>query len=451
MPSIRLVSATLLLLAAVLGTSALAAPAAVATCVACHDLNLKLGDPAVSVPKLRRQHAEYMVAALREYQRGVRTDATMRAVAQGLSDKDIRVIAAWFQGGAKPRPQPPVDHPMPKVVREVCEPCHGRTGLASIPEMPIIGGQEEDFMLATLRKIRSGERKNPAMARIVADMSDAELADGAAYYAPQPPLLQVAAEFAQSADAAAQAAAAPPAIARSRPAKLKTKATVIDMVDIPAGEFMMGSPTLEGDSPGVPRHLVKIAAFRLGKYDVTFEQYDAFCKATGCRKPDDNGYGRHLPVFNVDWDDTLAYIQWLNKVTGRHYRLPSEAEWEYASRAGATTHYWWGDTPDFKLYNSYNNEGPDRWLGPSPVGSFPPNPWGLYDMTGNVLQRVPDCKKPTYDGAPVDGTAWVFEPCLYRVMRGGSWYNFGGGARAATRSGVAEATRSTAIGFRLAE
>jgi formylglycine-generating enzyme required for sulfatase activity len=448
-------SGPLLLLGLLIASGAIAAPPAVVTpCLACHDQapNLQLGDPATSVPKLRRQHAEYIVIALREYKSGVRTDPVMRAVASSLSERDMHVVAAWFQAGAKPRPQPPADHPMPKVVREVCEPCHGRTGLASVPEMPIIGGQPEDYMLAALRKIKSGERHNPAMARIVAGLTGAQLAEGAAYYAPQPPMLQIATDFEQSANAAAQSVNSLP-VKRARARRMSlARATAIEMVDIPAGQYMMGSPSMEGDSPGVPRHLVKVPAFRMGKYNVTFEQYDVFTKATGRPKADDAGFGRgKMPVFNVDWDDTQAYIQWLNQQTGRNYRLPSEAEWEYAARAGATTHYWWGDTPDFKLYNSYNDAGPDRWHGPSPVGSFPANPWGLYDVTGNVLQRVPDCKKPTYDGAPTDGSAWVFEPCLYRVMRGGSWYNFGGGARAATRSGVAEATRSTAIGFRLAE
>ena len=427
--------------------------AAVRACVACHDQALALGDPAISVPKLRRQHAEYLVMALREYQRGQRKDPTMRAVARALSEKDLRVVAAWYQGGDKPRPQTPAAHEMPKIVRELCEPCHGATGLASVPEMPIIGGQHEDYLLATLQRFQSGERHSPVMSVIVQGLTAAQLADGAAYYAPQPPFTQVPEGFLERANAAAAEAAVAQPHHRTAVARLSlAQATAIDMVDIPAGEFQMGSPTMEGDSPGIPRHLVKVPAFRLGKYDVTFEQYDAFAEATRRVKPDDAGYGRgRMPVINVDWADTQAYIAWLNQQTGHHYRLPSEAEWEYAARAGATTHYWWGDKPNFSLYNSYMDEEPDHWRGPSPVGSFAHNPWGLYDIVGNVLQRVADCKKPTYDGAPTDGSAWVFEPCPVRIMRGGSWYNFGGGARAATRSGVADATRSTAIGIRLAE
>jgi formylglycine-generating enzyme required for sulfatase activity/mono/diheme cytochrome c family protein len=435
-------------------TMAAGIPPLVQTCIACHEQSLKTGDPPASVPKLRRQHTEYMLIALREYRSGTRTDPVMRAVAQNLSDADLLLVAAWFQAGDKPRPQTPAAHPMPKIVRELCEPCHGRTGLASTPEMPIIGGQHEDYLLATLQHFQNGQRKSPVMSVIVANLLAADLAEGAAYYSPQPPMLDLPKDFEERANAATSVPVEQRSVSAPRSIKRLSLAAAarIEMVDIPAGEFMMGSPALEGDSPGVPRHRVTVPAFRLGKYDVTFDQYDAFARATRRALPNDEGYGRgRNPVFNVDWSDTQAYIQWLNRRTGRHFRLPTEAEWEYAARAGTTTHYWWGDKPDFTRYNSYMEEGPDRWRGPSPVGSFPPSPWGLYDIVGNVLQRVTDCKKATYDGAPTDGSAWVFEPCPVRIMRGGSWYNFGGGARAATRSGVADPTRSTAIGFRLAE
>lgn len=456
--------------ALIAGSAAIAAdapapqiPAKAQVCMACHEQGTKLGDPPVSVPKLIRQQSEFIVKALREFKAGVRTNPTMRAMAATLDDKDIRELADYF-GGVRPLPvRPAAGMTMPKVVKQVCENCHGMTGVASIPEMPIIGGQHPDFLSKALESFRSGERKNAVMGPVAKMLTSEEVAEAASYYAAvanyfTPPT----AEEATKAASAALAVSGPVSVVKHKATKplsapdqkkLATKVVAsIEMVTLPGGTYLMGSPSDEGDAPGLPQHPVDIKAFGMAKNLVTFEQFDAFSKATGRPMVDDGGMNRgSYPAINQTMADVSAFISWLNKNTGRRFRLPSESEWEYGARAGTSTHYWWGDKVDFSKYNSFRNEPPDVWPNTSPVGSFPPNPFGLYDMTGNVFQRVSDCRRPTYDGAPTDGHPVVGKPCVLKVMRGGSWRNLSGAARHATRSGVTDALVSTTIGFRLAE
>ena len=225
-----------------------------------------------------------------------------------------------------------------------------------------------------------------------------------------------------------------------------------DMAVIPAGSYVMGQDGSPESSVGHPAHKVTIRAFRMSRHDVTFAEYDAFARVTGRALPDDNDWGRgDRPVINVDFADIQAFIRWLNVKSGAAYRLPSESEWEYAARAGAKTPYWWGPQVDPTRFNGAANKGPDVWDGTSPVGSFPPNAFGLYDVTGNVFQVTADCRHPTYDGAPTDGSAWLATPCDARVMRGGSWHNPKLGARLDMRAWFGPTLKSTAVGFRLAE
>jgi formylglycine-generating enzyme required for sulfatase activity len=192
-----------------------------------------------------------------------------------------------------------------------------------------------------------------------------------------------------------------------------------ELVRIPAGNFLMGSPVPAADkSREGPQHRVDVAAFALGKYDVTFEQMDACVAAKGCsNKPGDFGWGRgRRPVVDVSWDDAQEYVRWLSRKTGHTYRLPTEAEWEYAARAGTTTAYYWGDAFAGGQCAGCGNGGKT-----APVGSFPPNPWGLFDMAGNVYQWTQDRWHPDYTGAPADGSAWETGERPYRVVRGGNW------------------------------
>jgi formylglycine-generating enzyme required for sulfatase activity len=193
-----------------------------------------------------------------------------------------------------------------------------------------------------------------------------------------------------------------------------------EMVWIAPGHFQMGSPDGHGFSDEHPQHLVNVSAFALGKYDVTFEEWDACVAARGCStNPSDHGWGRaRRPVINVSWSDVQEYVHWLTRKTGHTYRLPSEAEWEYAARAGSTSDWYWGT----ELGNGHCAGCGSRYDNKetAPVGSFPANPWGLYDMVGNVWQVTQDRFHTDYMGGPADGGAWE-DGDRPRVQRGGAW------------------------------
>ena len=168
-----------------------------------------------------------------------------------------------------------------------------------------------------------------------------------------------------------------------------------EMVLIPGGAFRMGDLNGGGDIDETPVHSVTVPAFKLGKYEVTFAQWDACVADGGCNgySPDDEGWGRgSRPVIHVTWDDAQSFISWLNAETGGNYRLPSEAEWEYAARAGSATKYSWGDDIGENRANCSKSCG-DRWANTAPVGSFSANAWGLHDMHGNIEEWVQDCGK----------------------------------------------------------
>jgi len=257
------------------------------------------------------------------------------------------------------------------------------------------------------------------------------------------------------------------------------------MMAIPAGRFVMGSPAHEPgrfDNEG-PQHAVSLRAFALGKFDVTSEEFLTFLRATGYQpKPCNpllnmqwhspgNGLAwppydeepRRWPAACLDWSDANAYIAWLNaEVRALHrrpgrdgpYRLPSEAEWEYAARAGTTSARWWGDPigSGHADCNGCGSAWDDSEL--AAVDSFAPNPFGLYGMLGNVWQWTADCWHDSYAGAPTDGSAWRSTPCGKHVIRGGSWDNVPIFIRSATRSASSadggEYDYSSLSGFRIA-
>ncbi|MBN8454297.1 SUMF1/EgtB/PvdO family nonheme iron enzyme [Accumulibacter sp.] len=226
-----------------------------------------------------------------------------------------------------------------------------------------------------------------------------------------------------------------------------------EMVVVPGGSFMMGSPETEGSAEERPQHRVTFERpFAVGKYELTFDEWDACVADRGCNhKPDDRGWERgRQPVIDVSWDDAQAYVAWLAKKTGKPYRLLSEAEWEYAARAGSTTAYPWGKEPGRNRAN-FDGSG-SQWSGKqtAPVGSFAPNAFGLYDMIGNVWESTQDCWNGSYAGAPMDGLPWLKGHCGRRVARGGFWDSTPGGARAAFRFWVEPGSRSSLLGFRLA-
>jgi formylglycine-generating enzyme required for sulfatase activity len=245
------------------------------------------------------------------------------------------------------------------------------------------------------------------------------------------------------------------------------------MIAVPAGTFVMGSP---GDEPGhsdaeQPQHQVKVAVFAIGAADVTRAEFAQFVTATGydthdakCdwRAPKAHGVPMNQtdqdPVVCVNWNDAEAYIAWLSKKSGQPYRLPSEAEWEYAARAGSSAARPWGAelTRDRANYGADTccgpfAEGPDKWLYTSPVGSFPSNRFGLSDMIGDVWQWVADCGHDNYGGAPADGAVWVGGDCTTHIVRGGAWFQGPESARSAARAADKTDFRIGDIGFRVAK
>ncbi len=177
-------------------------------------------------------------------------------------------------------------------------------------------------------------------------------------------------------------------------------------------------------------------------------------KDTKRKLPDDGRWGRgRRPVINVTWDDAQSYAAWLSEKAGRRYRLPTEAEWEYAARAGTAMPYWWGNEVGRSRANcrGCGSEWDDKET--APVGSFAPNPFGVYDTAGNVWEWAQDCYHESYRGAPADGSAWletVGGDCVRRVVRGGSWGDFPRGVRSAYRIWLWSVDAVGNLGFRLA-
>ncbi|MBM3522344.1 MAG: formylglycine-generating enzyme family protein [Alphaproteobacteria bacterium] len=218
------------------------------------------------------------------------------------------------------------------------------------------------------------------------------------------------------------------------------------MVIVPAGEFMMGSEG--GRDSEKPVHKVTIARpFAVGRYAVTFAEWDAFVAAGGIKhRPKDEGWGRgRRPVINVSWGDAIEFVAWLSKRTGKTYRLLSEAEWEYAARAGSAT-----ETRAGKDKNT--RESGSQWSGKqtAPVGSFKPNAFGLYEMLGNVREWTEDSWHENYENAPSDGSPRAGATHMLRVVRGGSWVDVPRFARSAFRGRCITTGRLNVLGFRVA-
>lgn len=239
------------------------------------------------------------------------------------------------------------------------------------------------------------------------------------------------------------------------------------MVRLPGGRFLMGEQSDTGTLYERPLREVEIAEFSIGRFEITFDQWDECVGAGGClRKPDDHGWGRGLrPVIDVTWVDAQQYVTWLSRKTGQVYRLPTEAEWEYAARAGTNTRYSWGDGAEWtcghaNMLDLTGREEHPNWhwhvycddghAYTAPVGTYKPNPWDIHDMNGNVWEWVQDCWHNDYTDAPTDGSARVSGgDCGKRVNRGGGWGNHPRSMRSASRDADAADGRSDALGFRV--
>jgi formylglycine-generating enzyme required for sulfatase activity len=219
----------------------------------------------------------------------------------------------------------------------------------------------------------------------------------------------------------------------------------LEMVGLPAGQFLMGSPDSDPDakSDEKPQHPVKVNSFAIGKYPVTQAQYQAVMGNNPSRFQNNP----QNPVEMVSWNDAQAFCQKLSQITGKTYRLPTEAEWEYACRAGTTTRYYFGDDAnelgDYAWY--YGNSGGTT----HPVGQKKPNAWGLYDMSGNVWEWCED-NYDSYENAPRDGTAWLTNDSDVRILRSGSWNLYSYNCRSAIRIGDIPSRVNDFLGFRVA-
>jgi formylglycine-generating enzyme required for sulfatase activity/serine/threonine protein kinase len=240
------------------------------------------------------------------------------------------------------------------------------------------------------------------------------------------------------------------AYAKSSEGLLEKYAPGMKLVKIPSGSFRMGDLSGGGSSDEKPVHKVKLKGFKLTKHEVTFAQYDAYVNSTGKIKLDDKDRGRgNQPVVNVNWNEANAYVKWLSQKTGLKFRLPSEAEWEYAARASSRTKYSWGNSVGNNNANCHACGS--QWDGSktAPVGSFKANKFGLNDIHGNVWEWVQDCWNDSYSGAPQDGSAWTSGDCSKRVLRGGSWYDRPNSLRSALRHRYSTDSRSSNFGFRV--
>ena len=222
------------------------------------------------------------------------------------------------------------------------------------------------------------------------------------------------------------------------------------MVWLPAGTYQMGSPDSSADFSERPQHAVTLPRFAMSQYEVTIADYARFAASTGRRMPKTGGLDRAThPVFFVSWDDALAYTKWLSSQTGKTYRLPSEAEWEYGARGGTTTPYWWGrDVDAGKAHCLACGSGLDPRQ-PTAIGRFDANPYGLFDTAGNVEEWVYDCWHDSYEGAPGDGSVFEGGDCRHRVVRGGAYSSGPKALRSATRGKFASGAANDGVGFRV--
>jgi len=221
----------------------------------------------------------------------------------------------------------------------------------------------------------------------------------------------------------------------------------VEMVVVPAGSFSMGSSSQFEN----PIHSVRIEKpFAIAKHEVTFEEWDRCVDEGGCKhRPDDRAWGREKrPVINVTWTDAKEFAAWMSQKTGHTYRLPSEAEWEYAARGGVNTPYWWGRDIGTKQANCRDCKV-DNTQQTLPVGSFKANPFGLHDTAGNAAEWVEDCWNDDYRGAPNNGKAWETGQCRLRVLRGGAFDSQARYLRSQSRFRYDSDVRFSANGFRI--
>lgn len=222
------------------------------------------------------------------------------------------------------------------------------------------------------------------------------------------------------------------------------------MVELNADRFLMGSGPASPNFDERPQREVQLERFATSRYETTFDEYDRFALDTGRARPSDMGWGRgKRPVVNVTWQDATAYAQWLSRQTGQHYRLPTEAEWEFVARAGSNKRFWWGNEVGEARASCFDCGGPKANQSTVAVGSFEANAYGVYDMAGNAREWVTDCYAPNYAEARKDGGAAEFAGCSDRVVRGGGFSSPSDKLRSSSRDASAPQSRLNDLGFRV--
>jgi formylglycine-generating enzyme required for sulfatase activity/class 3 adenylate cyclase len=260
---------------------------------------------------------------------------------------------------------------------------------------------------------------------------------------------------AQQSPPAATAPQPSPHVAMIKPPQLPAQASVPfeivrdceqcpQLVSLPGGAFSMGS---NDDPTEKPMHQVTVPPFAIGRLPVTIGEWKQCVAAKACTYVPSGG--DEMPVHNVSWTDAQQFVTWLSGLTNKKYRLPTEAEWEYAARAGAATKFWWGNQVVPGVANCKDCGDQSNARVPMKVASFAPNPFGLYDMAGGVAQWVSDCWHRDYQGAPKDGSSWDAPNCRERVLRGGSWLNDAADLRSASRNHYDPSVRYPANGLRI--
>ncbi len=242
-----------------------------------------------------------------------------------------------------------------------------------------------------------------------------------------------------------------PPVAAHKTSTIKDCSDCPELVVLQPGSFIMGDDG--GDRSERPAHRVRIGkAFAIGKYEVTMAQWNACVRAKACEAlPQTESLSDKAPAINVSWNDAEQYVQWLSKHTGQDYRLPTEAEWEYAARAGTQSRYWWGGKMESGKANCKDCGGAWSQEAPVNVDALPPNAFGIYGTSGGVWEWVQDCWHKSYRGAPTHGSAWTRAGCRENVIRGGSWRNDQSYSTSSSRFTYDSTVRFIANGFRVAK
>ncbi len=391
--------------------------------------------------------------------------AYLQAFPEGIFAPLARArIRLYRQAAPAPKPEP---QPAPaKKAEPAPAPAPVKKAEPARPAPPVVDPVQGNFIARTKSNVRSAPASDSAILGSVnrgaplvvlgkvrgQDWFQIRIAGGRVGFVAAGLVLKVARpspapEPVKKAEPAPVKAAAVPA---ARGETFRDCPTCPEMVKLPAGSFQMGAS--KGDPTERPVHRVAIGApFAIGRFEITVAQWTMCFSDGACTfEPRATADPERTAIRNVSWEDAMGYSAWLNRKTGRKYRLPSEAEWEYAARAGTSGRYWWGDKPAADKANCKNCGGPWSRKAPAPIGSQDPNPFGLHDMNGGVAEWTADCWNNSYTGAPRDGSARNRSDCAQRVLRGGSWRNEADYLRSAARFFYDADVRYLVNGFRVA-